>query len=137
MTEVVSKNPGERIVPFFLRVVTILILVTGIFGLLFYLTITFYQITGRNFLYDFGYKDLDSQGLYFMLILYISLNSGLVLSALQLMRLKKTGMYVFGISYLVFVLLSYFMQDDLGWILPAIGLLLFLTILLHKNKLIF
>lgn len=135
MTEVISKNTGERIVPFFLRVVTILILVTGIFGLLFYLTVTFYQITGSNFLYDFEYKDFNKQGLYFILFLYIALNSGLVISALQLLRLKRAGMYLYGISYLVFALLNYFLQDGLGWIMPVIGLLLFLTIFIHKKKL--
>ena len=137
MTEVIPKNTGERIVPFFLRVVTILILVTGIIGLLFYLTVTFYQITGRNFLYDFEYKDFNRQGLYFILLLYIALNGGLVISALQLLRLKRTGMYLFGISYLVFALLNYFLQDDPGWTMPVIGLLLFITIFIHKKKLIY
>ena len=137
MTEVILKNPDERIVPFFLRVVTILILVTGIFGLLFYLTVIFYQITGRNFLYDFEYKNFNRQGLYFILLLYIALNGGLVISALQLLKLKRKGMYLFGISYLVFALLNFFLQDDPGWTLPVIGLLLFLTIFIHKKKLIY
>ena len=135
MTQVITKDQHSRTVPFFLRVVAILILVTGVLGLLFYVTVTIYQVAGRNFLYDFGYKDFDRKGLYIILFLFIALNTGLIISALQLLRLKRAGMYLFGISYIVFALLSYFLQDDLGWFTPGVGLLLFLTVFIHKNKL--
>lgn len=122
-------------VPFFLRAAAILLLVTGAFGLIFYLTVLIFQLLGRNFLYEFRYKGFDETGLYFILFLYIALNSGLVISALQLLKLKRVGMYLYGISFVVFALLSYILQDDFGWILPGIGMLLLFVILLHLRKL--
>jgi hypothetical protein len=135
MEEAIPENSVTKVIPFFLRVVAILILLTGSLGLLFYATVLVYQLAGRNFLYDFGYKEFDGTSLYFILFLYIALNTGLVISALQLLKLKRKGMYLFGISYLVFALLSYILQEDYGWSLPVIGLFIFLTILLHKSKL--
>ncbi len=125
----------RKSVPFFLRAIAILLLVTGIFGLLYYVTVTLFQVTGRNFLYDFRYKGFDETGLYFIIFLYIALYSGLVISALQLLRLKRKGMYLYGISLVVFALLSYFLQDDFGWIIPGIGLFLFLLTLFHWRML--
>lgn len=134
MTEIIIDRPPQKVVPFFLRFVAILILVTGVLGLLFYLIVTFYQITGRNFLYDFGYKGFDTQGLYLILTLNILLNMGLLISALQLLKLKKAGMYLFGITYLVFALLSFSIQEDNGWVTPVIGGVIFLIIFIFRKK---
>ena len=137
MTEVNSSLSGQRSVPFLLRAVSILVLTSGALGLVFYLIATIFQLAGRNFLYDFGYKNFNELGLYVILFLHLALNSGLVVSALQLLRLRKRGMYLFGISFLVFALLSYFLQDDFGWTIPLIGFLIFLVIFFYRKRLTF
>ena len=137
MTQIVSSHKSKTgSVPFLLRAVAILILVSGALGLFFYLTVTVYELAGRNFLFDFGYKNFNEQGLYVILFLLIFLNSGLVISAILLLRLKKTGMYLYGISFIVYALLSYLLQDDFGWTIPVIGLALFLTIFIYRKRLI-
>ena len=74
MDELNSAVSPRKIVPFFLRMVAILILVTGLVGLLFYLTVIVFELSGRNFLYDFGYKDFSREGMYAVIALYLLLN---------------------------------------------------------------
>jgi hypothetical protein len=130
-----NQQTGLKRVPFFLRVASIFVLVTGIVGVLFYLLVGIYQLADRNFLYDLKYKGFSGFGYFFILITQMALNVGLIISAMMLLRLKRRGMYLFTISYLVFAFLSYFLQDDYGWTVPVVGLVLLLVIALHYKKL--
>jgi hypothetical protein len=122
-------------IPFFLRAIAVLFMVTGLLGLLFYAGVMIFQIAGRNFLYEFRYKGFGETGLYAIIAVYILLNFSLMLSGLKLLRLRKTGIYLYGISYVVFLLLSYVLQDNFGWFVLAIGFFIFIIILLHLRKL--
>jgi hypothetical protein len=133
-TEPLINKPKS--VPFFLRVVAILILVTGVTGFLFYSIAMGYYFVGRNFLYDIQYKGFTGSAYYFILFLQMVLNAGLAISAIMLLKLKLSGLYIFTISYLIFALLSYFLQDNYGWTVPVIGFVILIVIFLHKRKLI-
>jgi hypothetical protein len=122
-------------VPFFLRVVSILILVTGVVGVIFYLLAIIYQVADRNFLYELKYKGFSGSGYYVILLIQLALNLGLTLSAMLLLRLRRVGLYLFAISYIVFASLSYLLQDDFGLSIPVVGLFLLLIIALHYKKL--
>ncbi len=135
MQEVLPESNSSGSVPFFLRVVSISILVTGSVGVLFYLLIVIYQITDRNFLYELKYKGFSGFGYYLILFTQLTLNIGLILSAMLLLKLKRSGLYVFTISYIVFAFLSYLLQDDYGWTVPVVGFVLLLFIALHFKKL--
>lgn len=121
----------KRNAPFFLRVVSILIIVTGLFGFLFYLLVFVYQVTGRNFLYDVEYKGFSGYAFYFVLVMQVVLNGGLLMSGLQLLKLKKSGLYIFTLSYIIFALISYTIQDSYGWTIPIVGLVLLIVMLLY------
>jgi hypothetical protein len=121
--------------PFFLRVAAILIIVAGTLGMLFYLFVAIYQLTDRNFLYEMRYKGFSGLQYHLVLFAQLLLNAGLVMSAILLLKLKRAGLYVFAISYLVFGLLSYLLQDEYGWTIPIIGFILLIIIALHYKKL--
>jgi hypothetical protein len=135
MQETNTVTPSVFNVPFFLRVVSILIIVTGAVGVVFYALAVIYQMADRNFLYELRYKGFSGSGYYFILLTQLTLNLGLIISAMLLLRLKRVGLYLFTISYIVFAFLSYLLQDDYGYIIPVIGLLLLFIIALHYKKL--
>ena len=125
-----------RSVPFFLRVVAILLLVTGIVGGVFYLLVAVFQISGRNFLYNEEYKGFSGLAYYAILTIQVLLYGGLVLSGILLLRLKRSGVYLFALSYLVFTVLGFLLQEEYGWSMPVAGIVVLVIIWLHKNKLI-
>jgi hypothetical protein len=135
MEETNTETPHILNVPFFLRVVAILILVTGSIGVIFYLLSIIYQIADRNFLYELKYKGFSGSGYYVILLIQLALNLGLTLSAMLLLRLRRVGLYLFAISYIVFASLSYLVQDDYGLSIPAVGLFLLFIIALHYKRL--
>ena len=136
MGETEYLNQKQKNTPFLLRVVAILILVTGLVGFLFYSIAVGYYFFGQDFLYDIQYKGYRGSAYYFILFLEMVLNAGLVVSAILLLRLKLSGLYVFAISYIIFALLNYFLQDNYGWTIPVIGFVILAIIFLHKRKLI-
>jgi hypothetical protein len=127
------KSSGS--VPFFLRVVSIIIMVTGFVGVVFYLLVAIYQIADRNFLYELKYKGFSGIGYYTILLTQLALNIGLIVSSMLLLKLRRVGLYLFIISYIVFAFLSYLLQDDYGWTIPVVGMALLIVIALHYKKL--
>lgn len=135
MQDAPEKITHDRPVPFFLRVIAILVIVTGLFGVLFYLLVTIYQFADRNFLYDLQYKGFSGFAYNAIVFTQLLLNVGLLISGMKLLKLKRTGLYVFAVTYLVFAFLSYFLQDEYGWTIPAIGLVILVLIMLHYPRL--
>lgn len=134
-----AENQPEVIttksIPFFLRVISIVILVAGSIGVVFYLLVLGYQIADRNFLYELRYKAFSGFGYYLILLTQLLLNVGLIISGVLLLKLKKKGFYVFAISYLVLAIMGFVVQDEYGWTAPVVGLLLLVIIALHYKKL--
>ena len=131
----IKETAKSSTIPFFLRIIAILILVTGTIGTLFYLFAAGFQLTTQNFFDIAEYKGYSGLSYYMILSIQILLNGGLVLSGILLLKLKKSGIFVFATSYVVLALLNYILQDDFGWTVPVIGLITLLIILLFKNRL--
>lgn len=132
--EVTSENIKSLGFTFFLRVAAILILVTGIIGALFYLFAAVFQLSGLDYLFNIDYKGFSGISFYLILYMQIVLNLGLILSSILLLRLKKSGIYIFTSTFIVMSLVNYFLQGDKNFAIPIIGLSLIVIIFLHKGK---
>lgn len=130
-----TTETESRSVPFFLRVVAVLIFVTGSVGVLFYLFVAGFQLSGRNLLYSPEYKGYSGLAWYSILVIQILLNGGLVLSAILLLKLRRTGMYIFGISFIIMVAINYVLHDQYIWAIPVAGVFLFIVIWLYRKRL--
>ena len=107
MAENQPEVKTTKSIPFFLRVISIVILVTGSIGVVFYLLVAVYQIADRNFLYELKYKAFSGFGYYLILLTQLLLNVGLIISGMLLLRLQRKGFYVFAISYFVLAIIDY------------------------------
>jgi hypothetical protein len=123
--------PMGRQLPFVFKTIVYFILVYSILGLSFFLFVLFYQLFDRNFLLEWKYKGFDSVTIIIYLMLQAVLHGGLLLSAIQLFKLKKTGFFIFAISYLVLTILSFFMYYESGWISAVIGIIVLAILIIY------
>ena len=135
MTVTGEIKPIDTRVPFLLKVVVILTLVYGIMGTLFYATMLIYQLFDRNFLIDWEYNGFEGVTIIFFLIMQAGLHGGLVLSGVQLIKLKRSGFYIFALSYFLLTAISFLMGYEYGWINTFIGLFVFVMLLIYLKKL--
>lgn len=129
-----TKTPKDSTIPFFLRLASILIIVTGTIGSLFYLFAAGFQLSGQNYLFDINYKGFGGPSFYIVLTMQIVLNLGLLFSGLLLFKLKKTGIYLFSITFVVLALLNFLLQGDKNLAVPIVGVLIILLVFLYRKK---
>jgi len=129
-----TETPKITSIPFLIRLGSILILVTGSIGLLFYLFAAGFQLTGQNYLYGIDFKGFGGSSFYVVISMQLVLNAGLILSGIFLLKLKKTGIYLFSITFIVMALLNYFLQGDKNLAIPIIGTVIIILLFLYKNK---
>ena len=128
--EIESTRPS---LPLLLRIVSLLILVEGVLGLLFFIATGFFQLNDENFAGTSASLSQSSNFYSFYIVLQLVLYSGFILSAYFLLSLKKTGYYLFIINYLIFAGFSLFFNDVFSWTISIVGLV-FLAVLTYFLK---
>ena len=125
----------QKVTPFIFRVVIIFTLVGGILGLLFFLSVLFFQIDGSNFPGNFEYKDETGIVFKVFLVLQIIIHIGFILSAVQLLKNKKAGVYYYTICIILFIISRLYYPESLVLIESLVGLILLFLMLLSWKKL--
>lgn len=128
-------NITSRRLPFLLKAAAIYILIYSIFGILFFATVLFYQLIDRNFLIDWKYNGFNGVTIIIYLMLQAVLHGGLFMSSIQILKHKKTGFYIFTISFIILTALSFFINYEFGLVTSIIGFLVFIALLIHKRAL--
>ena len=129
------KEIQETVTPFVFRIVIIITLIGGILGLLFFSSVLFFQIDGSNFPGYFQYKDETGIVFKIFLILQIIIHIGFVFSAIQLIKNKKAGIYMYALCIIVFIISRLYYSESLVYIESFSGLLLLLLMILSWKKL--
>lgn len=127
----INKSTG---LPFPIRLIGIVVLVSGIFGMLFYLTALIVQLSGQDFLLNIDYKGYSGISFFIVLSIQIILNGGLVISSVLLLNQKKTGFYIFSATFVIMSLLNLLLQGDENIVIPLIGLGMIIIVYLYKGK---
>lgn len=127
------KKESLRI-PFLLRILSIAILVEGILGLLFFILAGIYQLSYGNFTETLELNGFSNYFYSFYIILHILIFSGLTLSGLLLLKLRRLGFYIFIFSYLMMVTINMFSNNTIGWSAIVVGLSFFVFLAYFYKK---
>ncbi len=133
-------NPGEESIiqpfkrtPFLLKVISLVIMVEGIIGFLFFAAILVYQLLNPGFLSGWGYGHYSGSSLYLILLMYVVIHLGMVLSSILLLKQNRKGLYLLILSIGLLILSSYLLHGELNWLGVFAGFTL-LTLLLFFVK---
>lgn len=129
--EPVVRNVKNIGLPFFFRLTSLAILIEGILGLILFFAVIGYSVFNKTFLFNWGYDAFAGMSIFVMLILQLVLYSGLTFSGAQLLRRKKSGFYIFTLSYLLLVGVNYFVQNEFSMTGVVIGIIVWLILLLN------
>ncbi len=121
---------------FLLRVAAIVIAVEGIVGLLFFILAGIYQLTGESFPVSPADGGADRNLYSFYIILHIILFTGLLVSGILLLKARKTGLYLFIISYIILAILNYYFNDVFSWTMVVTGFVLLVVLIFFSKKLV-
>ncbi len=129
--EPVVRNVKNTGLPFFFRLTSLAILIEGILGLILFFAVLGYSVFNKTFLFKWGYDAFAGTSIFVMLILQLVLYSGLTFSGAQLLRRKKSGFYLFTLSYLLLAGTNYFIQNEFSMTGVVIGIIVWLILLLN------
>ena len=127
-----NKNTVPHI-PLLLRIVSILIIVEGMFGLLFFIATGVFQLNDANFTGSIDINGFSRNFYSFYIILHIALFSGFVLSGVFLLKSRKIGYYLFIINYLILTGFGMYLNGIFAWTAIIVGLG-FIAILAYYSK---
>lgn len=124
---------------FFLKIISIIIIVEGVLGFLFFTSITLYQAFNTDFLSGWEYGNYSGASLYTILIMFSLMHLGLIFSGILLTKNMKRGILVFILSAGLLMITSFLLHWELNWIGVVSGLFVLLLMLLfgklfRKNK---
>ena len=125
----------QKVTPFIFRVVIIFTFIGGIIGLLFFLSVLFFNIDGSNFPNYFQYKDETGVVFKVFLVFQIIIHIGFIFSAVQLLKNKKAGVYLYVLCVTLFIISRLFYSQSLVFIESIAGLILLFLMLLSWKKL--
>ena len=120
--------------PYLLMVSAIMILIMGIVGLGFFITATIYQYYNPQFLIDSSdiFDQYNNLNLY--VILLTILHFGLIISALLIIKLKKSGYYLFIFIFLGLLASELLIEENLiiSYLIP--GIIIITTIGIYYRR---
>lgn len=122
--------------PFFLRFVVIFILIVSLFGFLFFLFALIFRMMDSNFLLEIEYKGLSGNNFLLFLTLLTVLHAGLFLSAVLMLRRKIKGFYLYAITLPILIVISFYSENEIGYLAPILGVLSILVIFFNRKSLI-
>jgi hypothetical protein len=125
----------KAVTPFIYRVVIIITILGGILGLLFFSSVLFLGIDGSNFPGYFQYN--DSKGIVFttFLVLQIIIHAGFISSAIQLIKNKKAGVYIYALCFIFFIISRLYYTESFVYLEIISGVVLLFFMILSWKKL--
>ena len=111
MTKVNEHIPQKLPIP--IQVASILILVIGIVGFLFFATASIYQYYNPQLLYDISKNNNQYIHLDIYIIIQAILYVGIIVSVLLIIKLKKAGLYLFFSVFVVLLINELFFENIL------------------------
>jgi hypothetical protein len=117
-----------------LRAVSIIVIVEGLLGLLFFMTAGIFQLNDSDFIGNTGFNGLNRNFYSFYIILHIVLFSGFIFCGVFLLRLRKRAYYLFIINYLILTGFSIYMNNVFTWSTIIVGLVIIAILTFYIKK---
>jgi len=124
--ENLSTISKTKKIPLFLKAISVLIVVEGGIGFLFFFSILIYQLFNPDFLSNWGYGNYSGSYLFMLLAMYAIVHLGLSLSGFYLLNLHKNGIYILLLSVIILLATSYIIQGEFNWLGLITGFLVFI-----------
>jgi hypothetical protein len=124
--ENLSDTRQNKKAPFLLKAISVLIIVEGLLGFLFFFSILIYQLFNPDFLSNWGYGDYSGNFLFMLLAMYSIVHLGLALSGFYILSLHKNGIYILLLSIIILLATSYIIQGEFNWLGLIIGFIVFI-----------
>lgn len=115
-------------IPLLIKAVSMLLIVEGALGLLFFSSIFFYQAFHPGFIGNWGFENYSGPMLYLILALFASVHGGLIVGGIYLIRLNRKGVYITLLSILVLVFMSFWLNGQLDWMGMIAGILVLILL---------
>ena len=135
MENKLQKEIQDSVTPFLLRIVAIITLIGGILGVFFFFSVLFFKIDGSNFSNYFQYTDVEGIVFKIFLVLQMLIHSGFILSAIQLIKQKRTGVYIFIACFMLFIFSRLYYNSSSLYAEVFSGLVLLLLMMASWKKL--
>ena len=135
MENKLQKEIQDTVTPFLLRIVAIITLIGGILGVFFFFSVLFFKIDGSNFSHYFQYKDTEGIVFTIFLVLQILIHLGFIFSAIQLIKQKRTGVYIFIACFMLFIFSRLYYNSSSLYVEVFSGLVLLLFMMASWRKL--
>ena len=129
-----SANIIPQKIPILIRISTTIIIVMGIIGLIFFVTISIYQHNNPEVLSDISNNNIENLSLNWYIIIQALLHIGLIASALLIIQLRKIGLYMFLSVFIAMVATEFIFDNKLILNYLIVGLIIVFTVLLYYRK---
>ena len=132
MTEV-NNNISQKI-PILIRISSLIILVMGIVGLLFFVFVGIYQYYNPEFLKSISADSGKYLHLNWYIIILLILHIGIIISSLLIIKLKRTGIYLFLSIFFAMVVTEFIFDNKLILYYLVGGLFIVFIIILYYRR---
>ncbi len=132
MTEV-NNNISQKI-PILIRISSLIILVMGIVGLLFFVFVGIYQYYNPEFLKSISADSGKYLHLNWYIIILLILHIGIIISSLLIIKLKRTGIYLFLSVFFAMVVTEFIFDNKLILYYLVGGLFIVFIIILYYRR---
>jgi drug/metabolite transporter (DMT)-like permease len=132
MTEV-NNNISQKI-PILIRISSLIILVMGIVGLLFFVFVGIYQYYNPEFLKSISADSGKYLHLNWYIIILLILHIGIIISSLLIIKLKRTGIYLFLSVFFAMLLTEFIFDNKLILYYLVGGLFIVFIIILYYRR---
>lgn len=126
-----NKTPKT---PILIRISSLIIMVMGFVGLLFFVLVWIYQLYNPEFLHSFSIDGDQYLNLSSYIVILLILHVGLIISSLLINNLKKTGVYIYIFVFLAMIFTEYYFDNNLILNYLIFGLLVLFIIILFFRR---
>jgi len=132
MTE--SANIIPQKIPILIRISTTIIIVMGIIGFIFFITISIYQHNNPEALTNINNNSIENLHLNWYIIIQTLLHIGIIASALLIIRLQKIGLYIFLSVFMAMLATEFIFDNKLLLNYLIIGLIIAFTLIMYYKR---
>jgi len=116
------KKNVKKPLPVLVKAIAIFLVVYGVVGFLYYLSVFVYSFVNPAFLINLEYFDFKDEGLLFPVIMELLINIMFVISGILILKRNQQGNIIFYFTFFVSLFFSYVFLNHFNYIYCCIGL---------------
>ena len=135
MDETSNTIHAKQDIPILLKISAVLIIIMSITGFLFFAIATLYQFYDTQFLKDINIKNSLYPNLRLYVIIQSILHVGMLISALLILKLKKSGLYLLLTIFIALLTSEFVFENNLNLVHLIVGIFISFIIVVFYRRL--